>query len=77
MGKMGKRKYGISQTQKIKLLRYLNFKRTLILKGAAKRANDAFGLGVHVWAVDGTKKGWRPGDGPYYEEVTARHGKIE
>jgi len=50
---------------------------SLILKGAALRANNAINFGVHVWAVKANQKGWRPGDSSYYEEVTARHGKIE
>jgi len=50
---------------------------TLILRGAALRANAAIDFGVHVWAVKAANKGWRPGDGPYYGEVTARYGKIE
>jgi len=61
---------------------YIGFKNkpddlALILRGAALRANAAINFGVHVWAVKATNKSWRPGDGPYYGEVTARHGKIE
>ena len=50
---------------------------SLILRGAALRANKAINFGVHVWGVKSSQKGWRPGQGPYYEEVTARYGKIE
>lgn len=61
---------------------YIGFKTvpsdlSLIIRGAALRANKAIDFGVHVWAVKASQKGWRPGQGPYYEEVTARHGKIE
>jgi len=48
-----------------------------IMAGAALNANKATGFGVHVWAVPETQRGWRSGDGPYWLEVTARHGKIE
>jgi len=52
---------------------------SLILRGAALRGNDAIDFGVHVWAIDANRfnRGWRPGDGPYFEEVTARYGKIQ
>jgi hypothetical protein len=50
---------------------------TLILRGAALRANKAINFGVHVWGVKASQKDWRPGQGTYYEEVTARYGKIE
>jgi len=48
-----------------------------ILKGAALRANKKINFGVHVWALNSNQKGWRPGDGRYIGEVTARYGKIE
>ena len=49
----------------------------MIIKGAALRGNQAINFGCHVWAVDANKKGWRPGDSPFYGEITARHGKLE
>ena len=49
----------------------------MIIKGAALRGNNATNFGCHVWAVDANKKGWRPGDSPFYGEFTARHGKLE
>jgi hypothetical protein len=50
-----------------------------IINGAALRGNEAIDFGVHVWAINANRisKGWRPGDGSYYEEVTARYGKIQ
>ena len=48
-----------------------------IINAAAIWGNKAYGFGVHVWAVDARYKGWRPGDGPFYCEATARYGKIE
>jgi len=61
---------------------YIGFNRrpndiSFILRGAALRANKVTNFGVHVWGVNANQKGWRPGDGPYYEEVTARYGEIE
>jgi len=61
---------------------YIGFKTrpndlSLILRGAALRTNNAINFGVHVWGVKASQKGWRPGQGTYYEEVTARYGKIE
>jgi hypothetical protein len=49
----------------------------MIIKGAALRGNQAINFGCHVWAVDANKKGWRPGDSPFYGEVTARYGKLQ
>lgn len=51
---------------------------SMVIRGAALRCNKAINFGCHVWAVpaDGARP-WRPGSGPYYEEVTARHGMIE
>jgi hypothetical protein len=43
----------------------------------ALEASRAIGDSVCVWAVEGERPGWRPGDGPRYERVTARRGKIE
>jgi len=50
----------------------------IIINGAALRGNETIDSGVHVWAINANKfsKGWRPGDGSYYGEVTARYGKI-
>lgn len=61
---------------------YIGFKTrpsdiSMILRGAALRANNAINFGAHVWGIKASNKGWRPGDGPYYEAVTARYGKIE
>jgi hypothetical protein len=49
----------------------------LVIRGAALRGNRAIDFGCHVWAVKAKDRGWRPGTGPYYGEVTARQGKIE
>lgn len=51
----------------------------MIIRGAALVANKATDFGFHVWAIDASKynKGWKPGDGSYLGEVTARKGKIE
>ena len=48
-----------------------------VTKGAALNGNKAIGFGCHAWAVDAKYRGWRPGDGSYYGEFTARHGRIE
>ncbi len=50
-----------------------------ICRAAAANGNRAIGFGVHVWAVPAPafSRGWRPGDGPYYYEVTVRHGEVE
>ena len=48
-----------------------------IIAGAALRGNKAINLGCNVWAVRAQHKGWRPGAGPYYGEITARYGRIE
>ena len=51
----------------------------ILCKAAALHGNNAINFGVHVWAIDASKyqKGWRPGNGTYYYEVTARYGKIK
>ena len=49
----------------------------MIIKGAALRGNEAIDFGCHVWAVDADKKGWRPGDSPFYGEFSARYGRLE
>lgn len=49
----------------------------MIIKGAALRGNKAINFGCHVWTVDANKKGWRPGDSPFYGEFSARYGKLE
>ena len=48
-----------------------------VLRAAALNGNRAIDFGVHVWAAPAADKGWRPGSGQYYAEVTARNGKIE
>jgi hypothetical protein len=48
-----------------------------IINAAAAMGNRAYGFGVHVWAVKANQRGWRPGDGEYYCEATARYGKVE
>jgi hypothetical protein len=60
---------------------YVGFERrpadlSAIVNAAAVNGNRALGFGVHVWAVPG-RRGWRPGDGTYYCEATARHGELE
>ena len=47
-----------------------------VVNAAAVLGNKAHGFGVHVWAFDSRYTGWRPGDGPYYCEATARRGKL-
>ena len=47
------------------------------LRAWALVGSRAAGSGVCVWAVKGGGPGWRPGDGPCYEKVTARRGRIE
>lgn len=49
----------------------------LIIRGAAFRGNKAIDFGVHVWALEGSQRGWRPGDGSYLGEVTARYGRVQ
>ena len=51
----------------------------IIINGAALKGNKAIDFGVHVWAINANKfsKGWRPGDGSFYGEVTTRYGKIQ
>jgi hypothetical protein len=51
----------------------------IVCKAAALHGNKAINFGVHVWAINARKyqKGWRPGDGTYYYETTARYGKIQ
>ena len=61
---------------------YIGFKQIpddmdLIVRFAAVNGNTAINFGVHVWAVPATSRGWRPGTGPYYQEVTARYGRVE
>lgn len=48
----------------------------MIVHAAALNGNMAYGFGVHVWAVNASCRGWRPGDGSYYCSATARSGKI-
>lgn len=48
-----------------------------IIRAAALQGNKATNYGVHVWAIRGAQKGWRPGDSGLVGEVTARYGKIE
>ena len=61
---------------------YLGFTRRpsdmdLILKGAALKCNQAINFGCHVWAVDARDRPFVPGEGRYYQSVTARYGKIQ
>lgn len=48
----------------------------IIVNAAAVGGNNAYGFGVHVWAISSEHKGWRPGSGPYLCEATARYGKL-
>lgn len=51
---------------------------SLIIRGAALRCNRAINFSCHVWAIPATSsRPWRGGDGPFYEEVTARNGAIQ
>ena len=61
---------------------YIGFKKRpsdlrTIVNAAALWGNKAYGFGVHVWAVEARLRGWRPGEGPYYCEATARYGKVQ
>ena len=61
---------------------YIGFERrpadlAAIVNAAAVIGNRAYGFGVHVWAVNAKRPGWRPGDGPYYCEATARYGELK
>ncbi len=63
---------------------YIGFKQLpsdwrIIINGAALRGNEAMNFGCHIWAIDANKfnEGWRPGDGPFYGEMTARYGKLQ
>ncbi len=47
-----------------------------IIRAAALNGNRAADFGVHVWAVKATQRNWRPGQGSYLAEHSARHGKI-
>ena len=47
------------------------------IRMAATLGNKATDFGVHVWALNGKEKGWRPGDSGYLENVTARYGKLQ
>lgn len=48
-----------------------------IIRAAALNGNRAIDFGVHVWAMSGKQKGWRPGDSGYTGNATARYGKIK
>jgi hypothetical protein len=62
---------------------YIGFKKaprdlSIIIRAAALSCNKAINFGCHVWAVpSNSNRPWRPGAGRYYEEVTARYGRIE
>jgi hypothetical protein len=47
-----------------------------IIRAAAMNGNRAADFGVHVWAVKSTQRNWRPGQGSYLAQHSARHGKI-
>jgi len=49
----------------------------IIVNAAAVHGNKAINFGCHAWAVDARYRGWRPGDGPFYGEASARYGKLE
>lgn len=49
----------------------------LILKGVAVKANETINSGVHAWAVDASRKSYKPGNSGFWQCVTARNGKIE
>ena len=61
---------------------YINFEPlpsdwNMIIRASALKGNKTTDFGVHVWAMTGKRKGWRPGDSGYTGSVTARYGKIE
>ena len=55
----------------------LSFNWKAAIRMAATLGNRATDFGVHVWALNGKQRGWRPGDGGYLENVTARYGKLQ
>ena len=48
-----------------------------IVKGAALKCNLAIDFGCHVWAVDARDRPFVAGEGRYYQEATARNGKVQ
>lgn len=48
----------------------------MIVRGAALAGNQATDFGFHAWGCRATPQGWRPGDGPYHGEHTARYGRV-
>lgn len=52
---------------------------SIVVGGAALKANDAIGFGAHVWAVDASvaDRSWRPGDRGFICNATARFGQVQ
>ncbi|MBN2182495.1 MAG: hypothetical protein JW715_11335 [Sedimentisphaerales bacterium] len=42
-----------------------------IIKNAAQKGKAAINFGCHVYAISADKKGWRPGDSPFYGEFSS------
>ena len=55
----------------------ISFNYKVAIRMAATLGNRATDFGVHVWALNGKQRGWRPGDGGYLDNVTARYGKLQ
>ena len=55
----------------------ISFNYKAAIRMAATLGNRATDFGVHVWALNGKQRGWRPGDSGYLDNVTARYGKLQ
>jgi hypothetical protein len=55
----------------------LSFNYKATIRMAATLGNRATDFGVHVWALNGKQRGWRPGDSDYLDNATARYGKLQ
>ena len=49
----------------------------LVIRGADFRAHKAINFVIHVWELKNKRRGWKPSDGGYLDEVTARYGRVE
>jgi len=47
-----------------------------LIRAWALQANAKTGFGVHVWAVQAVRRGWRPGEPGRFITTTARGGTI-
>ena len=55
----------------------ISFNYKAAIRMAATLGNRATDFGVHIWALNGKQRGWRPGDSGYLDKVTARYGKLQ